>query len=192
MVNDRLPRPRARPRRHGFTLVELVVVMAMVALLLTLAVPRYFGSLDKGRRTVQAQNVAAVRDAIDKYFGDNGRYPDSLSELVQKRYLRSMPVDPVTEQSDWVIVAPSDAALGGVYDIRSAAEGQDLPPRGTGAAVAPEQAAEPAPGSAELAAPVDGGKPRVELDGKVPMFGTGGNPTTPSAGIVGSGTGVRR
>jgi len=98
---------------HGFTLVELVVVMAMIALLLTLAVPRYFGALDNGRRSVQAQNIATVRDALDKFYGDNGRYPDALAELVDRRYLRTMPIDPVTDQPDWIVIAPSDAALGG-------------------------------------------------------------------------------
>jgi general secretion pathway protein G len=119
--------------------------MAIVAMLLTLAVPRYFGSLDTGRKQVQAQNITAVRDAIDKFYGDSGRYPETLAELVDKRYLRALPVDPVTEQVDWVIVAPADATQGGVYDIRSSVEGSDAPPRGVSVPVPPKAAVAPAP-----------------------------------------------
>lgn len=117
------------PSMRGFTLIELVVVMAMIGLLLTLAVPRYFNTLDRGRIKVQQQNLASLRDAIDKFFGDQGRYPDNLDDLVQKRYLRSVPVDPVTEKADWVAVAPADPQQGGVYDVRSAAKaGNDAAP----------------------------------------------------------------
>lgn len=105
---------------RGFTLIELVVVMATIALLLTLAVPRYFHTLDNGRVTVQRQNLATIRDAIDKFYGDQARYPASLDELVQKRYLRAVPVDPLTEHADWVVIAPQDPALGEVFDVRSA------------------------------------------------------------------------
>ncbi|MDH5331637.1 MAG: type II secretion system GspH family protein, partial [Aquincola sp.] len=77
--------------RRGFTLIEMLVVMTLIALLLTLAVPRYFSTIDNGRLNVQQQNVASLRDAIDKYFGDQGKYPDSLDDLVAKRYLRQVP-----------------------------------------------------------------------------------------------------
>ena len=76
--------------------------MTLIALLLTLAVPRYFSALDNGRLNVQRQNVATLRDAIDKFFGDQGKYPESLDELVTKRYLRQVPVDPLSEAPDWV------------------------------------------------------------------------------------------
>lgn len=110
-------------RRRGFTLIELVVVLAILALLLTIAVPRYLRTIDNGRVAVQQQNIAALRDAIDKFHGDQGRYPQSLDELVTARYLRSIPVDPTTERADWVVVPPADASAEatGVYDVRSAA-----------------------------------------------------------------------
>ena len=111
---------RARPA--GFTLIELVVVMTVIALLLTLALPRYFHSLDKGRAAVQRQNIATVRDAIDKFYGDLGRYPEALDELVARRYLREVPVDPVTEQRNWTVVAPQAPEKGLVYDIHPALE----------------------------------------------------------------------
>jgi general secretion pathway protein G len=110
--------------KHGFTLIELMVVMAIIALLLALATPRYFNHLERSRETVLKQDLAVMRDAIDKYHGDRGRYPDSLEELVSARYLRMLPVDPVTERPDtWQVVAPSGGEAGAVYDIRSGAPG---------------------------------------------------------------------
>jgi general secretion pathway protein G len=105
--------------RRGFTLIELVIVMATIALLLTLAIPRYFNTIDNGKASVQRQNMATIRDAIDKFHGDQGRFPDTLDELVREKYLRAVPVDPFTTAPDWVIVAPEDPTLGGVYDVRS-------------------------------------------------------------------------
>lgn len=107
--------------RRGFTLIEMLVVMTLIALLLTLAVPRYFGSIDSGRLIVQRQNASTIRDAIDKFFADLGRYPDTLDELVAKRYLRQIPVDPINEAAPWVIVAPADPTQGNVYDVQPAA-----------------------------------------------------------------------
>lgn len=110
--------------KRGFTLVELMVVMAIIALLLALAMPRYFNHLEKSRETILKQDLAVMRDAVDKYHGDRGRYPDSLEELVSARYLRTLPVDPITERPDtWQVVAPSGGEAGAVYDIKSGAPG---------------------------------------------------------------------
>lgn len=112
-------------KMRGFTLVELMVVMAIVALLLSLALPRYFNHLESARETILRQDLAVMRDAIDKYHGDRGHYPDSLEALVSARYLRSLPVDPITERADtWQIVAPPGDAVGAVYDVRSGAPGK--------------------------------------------------------------------
>lgn len=108
-------------RGRGFTLIEMLVVMTLIALLLTLAVPRYFSALEQGRLNVQRQNIATLRDAIDKFNADQGRYPETLEELVTRKYLRQVPLDPVTEAADWVVIAPADAALGNVYDVQPAA-----------------------------------------------------------------------
>jgi general secretion pathway protein G len=99
----------------------MLVVMVMISLLLTLAVPRYFGSLDNGRLRVQQQNIATLRDAIDKFHADQGRYPEDLDEIVSKKYLRQIPIDPVTESTAWVLVAPTDDSAGNVYDVQAAA-----------------------------------------------------------------------
>lgn len=110
----------------GFTLIELLVVLGIVALMLTLAVPRYFPSIDKSKEVVLADNLRNLRGLIDQYYGDTGRYPDSLDQLVEKKYLRALPRDPVTDSdSTWVIVPPEDGLKGNVYDIRSGAPGND-------------------------------------------------------------------
>ncbi|WP_073217856.1 type II secretion system protein [Massilia sp. CF038] len=112
--------------RRGFTLIELLVVLAIVALLLTLAVPRYFPSIDSAKETILHENLRNTRDVIDQYYSDRGRYPDSLQQLVDKRYLRALPVDPITESTDtWVLIAPEDASKGSVAGIKSGAPGND-------------------------------------------------------------------
>lgn len=109
----------------GFTLIELLVVMAIVGLLLSIAAPRYYGSLERSRENVLRQNLALTREALDKYYGDNGEYPDSLDVLVSKKYLRRPPLDPITRRSDsWITVAPDDPEKSGVADIRSGAPGK--------------------------------------------------------------------
>ena len=116
---------RVRASARGFTLIELMVVMVLIALLLTIAVPRYFSTIDTGKAAVQRQNISAIRDAIDKYYGDLAKYPETLQDLVDKKYLRSVPVDPITGKTDWAVVAPTDPNLTGVYDIRSSAKPAD-------------------------------------------------------------------
>jgi general secretion pathway protein G len=108
----------------GFTLIELLAVMAIIALLLTIAVPKYFGSIDRSRDTILRQDLVVMREALDKYYGDQGQYPDALDDLTTKKYLRSIPKDPITESdSTWVIVPPSNGAKGAVYDVKSGATG---------------------------------------------------------------------
>jgi general secretion pathway protein G len=113
-------------RRAGFTLIELLVVLAIVALMLTLAVPRYFPSIDKAKETILADNLRNTRDVIDQFYADRGRYPDSLDQLVEKKYLRSLPIDPITESSaTWVLIPPEDATKGALSNIKSGAPGND-------------------------------------------------------------------
>jgi general secretion pathway protein G len=115
---------RIRTKLAGFTLIELLVVMVIVSLLLSIAVPRYFGGLEKSKETVLRQTLAVTRDALDKFYGDNGKYPDTLDMLVDKRYLRSLPLDPMTESNaTWTLVPPDDPSKGVVYDVHSGADG---------------------------------------------------------------------
>jgi len=114
-------------RQRGFTLIELIVVMAIVALLASIAAPRYFNSLQKSRETALRTSLNVMRDAIDQYAADKGRYPDSLQQLTEARYLREIPEDPLLGRRDgWVELGPPpDAQLKGqLYDLRSGAAGR--------------------------------------------------------------------
>lgn len=123
---------KQRSTGRGFTLIELLVVMAIVALLLTLAAPRYFQSVQRSREAVLKEDLHLMRDAIDKHYADIGKYPMALDDLVTKKYLRRVPVDPITESATtWVIVEPPNSkpeagGQQGVYDVRSGAEGKSL------------------------------------------------------------------
>jgi general secretion pathway protein G len=110
---------------RGFTLVELLVVIAIVGTLLTIAVPRYFASVERSKEAVLKENLAVMRDAVQKYYADKGKYPDRLEDLAAARYLRRIPMDPMTgSHSSWVTVAPKEPEKGGVYDVHSGASGK--------------------------------------------------------------------
>jgi general secretion pathway protein G len=111
-------------RRRGFTLIELLVVMAILGTLLSIAVPRYYDSLKRAEEATLKQNLSLMREALDKHYADTGRYPNTLEELVSRRYLRRIPPDPITGTADtWTTVPPSDPESGRVYDVRSGAPG---------------------------------------------------------------------
>lgn len=112
---------------RGFTLVEMLVVLAVLGVLLGIAAPRYVEHVDRAREAVLRQNLTTMRDAIDKFNADRGRLPQELEELVRERYLKSVPVDPLTESNTtWLIVTPSGAGAGQVGDVHSGAEGVAL------------------------------------------------------------------
>jgi general secretion pathway protein G len=116
----------SRPRRAagGFTLIELLVVMSIIATLLMIAVPRYFRSLEKSKEAVLREDLSVMRDAIDKYYADVAQYPETLTVLVEHRYLRGIPVDPQTKSNEtWVTVANDDPDAPGVRDVHSGATG---------------------------------------------------------------------
>lgn len=107
----------------GFTLIELLVVLSIIATLLLIAVPRYFHSVERSKEAVLRQDLSVMRDAIDKHYADLARYPDTLAELVDRHYIRSVPVDPETKSNDtWVLVQSEDEATPGVRDVRSGSE----------------------------------------------------------------------
>ena len=112
----------------GFTLIELIVVMAIVALLASLAAPRYFDSVERARERVLMQNLNVLRDAIDKFYADTGAYPASLGDLSTRRYVRRVPEDPLTgSDATWVVVGPPTASgVSGVYDVHSGSPGVSL------------------------------------------------------------------
>ena len=109
---------------RGFTLIELMVVMTLIALLISIAVPRYFHSVDRAKEATLKQSLSVMRVAIDKFYGDNDRYPVSIKELVTKKYIRAVPVDPITDSAEtWVMQSPNLDTTGAVFDIKSGAPG---------------------------------------------------------------------
>ena len=115
---------RKEIREGGFTLVELMVVLAVIALLVSIVAPRAIGGGARAEEAVLRQDLAIMRDALDKHYSDAGRYPGALQELVAKRYLRSIPNDPITRSNaTWIVVAPADPEKGAVHDVHSGAPG---------------------------------------------------------------------
>lgn len=118
--------------RRGFTLIELMVVMAVIALLVTIVAPRYLTQTDRAREAVLRNNLKETRDAIDRFYTDHGRYPQTLKELVDARYVKMLPVDPITGRNDRWTLAGSPGGAGaasqasGIYDLHSSAAGNGL------------------------------------------------------------------
>jgi general secretion pathway protein G len=116
---------RVGPCSRGFTLLELLVVMAIIGTLLTIAVPRYFRSLEHSKFVILKQDVTTLRESIDRFYGDTGKYPESLDILVARQYLRAIPVDPITKSAGtWIVVRAEDPDDTGVKDVHSGAEGE--------------------------------------------------------------------
>ena len=113
-------------KKLGFTLVELMVVLTVIALLLSVVVPDYVGRMKRAVEAVLQETLTVMRDALDKHYADAGKYPSNLEDLVSKRYLRSIPKDPFTQSTaSWVPVPPADPKKGGVFDVHSAAKGYE-------------------------------------------------------------------
>lgn len=112
--------------KRGFTMIELLVVLAVVAMLLSLVVPRYMRQADKAREAVLKENLSGLRVALDQYYGDKGQYPEQLDQLVQAHYLRKLPLDPITGQSSWQPVMMDQEGHKAVYDVKSSAPGNGM------------------------------------------------------------------
>ncbi|HXV77113.1 MAG TPA: type II secretion system protein [Candidatus Polarisedimenticolaceae bacterium] len=127
-------RNRAVTRRPspGFTLIELLVVVAIIGILATVAVGQYQRNIVKAKEAVLRENLFTMRTQINNYFADKGRYPMDLQELVDDRYLREVPFDPITRSNDsWIVeyVELTDEDIStepGIEDVRSGAEGTSL------------------------------------------------------------------
>jgi general secretion pathway protein G len=115
---------------RGFTLIELLVVLAIVALMMTIAAPRSIDQVERSREVALKATLREMRHALDQFEADTGRPPGSLDELVTRRYLREIPVDPLTDRRDsWIALNAEERAdaagppAEGVADVRSGAEG---------------------------------------------------------------------
>lgn len=122
---------RSGRRTAGFTLIELMIVMAVIAVLVSVAVPMYQKSVIRARETVLRQNLFTLRTVIDEYTYDKAKAPQSLEDLVREGYLRQVPVDPMTGQADWEVVM-EDAVTSvnqtepGIFDVRSRSTARSL------------------------------------------------------------------
>jgi general secretion pathway protein G len=105
---------------RGFTLIELLIVMAIIGTLLSIAVPKYFHSLEHAREAVLKQDLSILREAIDKYYADRNEYPETLQVLAEKHYIRAVPIDPFTNSADtWALVPSEEPDQAGVRDLHS-------------------------------------------------------------------------
>jgi general secretion pathway protein G len=124
--------PAHRRSQGGFTLIELLVVIALISILAAMAVVQYRNSVLRSQEAVLKTDLFRMRDAIDQYFADKGKYPASLDALVSEGYMRRIPEDPITKSADSWQTVPAEPDPGnpssepGVYDVKSGATGTSL------------------------------------------------------------------
>lgn len=113
----------SRRRQHGFTMIELMVALAVIALLLTLVAPRFLNQETRAREEALRYNLHMLRKTLDDFHADKGHYPDKLDDLISNKYLRAIPPDPITgSNANWQLVA-AEGNNAGIYDIKSTADG---------------------------------------------------------------------
>lgn len=133
------PTPRARRRRRAFTLLELIIVITIIGILTAIAVPNYLQAPIRAKEAVLKTNLRTLREVIDQHHADKGGYPSSLDELVEKGYLRKVPEDPFTGDTEWTLeyeevsdedIPPETEETGeggaGIVDVHSASTGTAL------------------------------------------------------------------
>jgi general secretion pathway protein G len=116
----------------GFTLVELLIVISLISILAAMGLVQYRNSVQSSKEAVLRTDLFRMRDAIDQYFADKGKYPSSLDSLVSESYLRKLPEDPITKSAETWTTVPAEpdpnnpSAEPGVYDVKSGAQGTGL------------------------------------------------------------------
>lgn len=123
---------RARERHDGFTLVELLIVIALISILAAMGVVQYRNSVQSTKEAVLKTDLFRMRDAIDQYYADKNKYPSSLDTLVSDGYMRKIPEDPITQSADTWQTVPAEpdptnpSAEPGIYDVKSGAPGTSI------------------------------------------------------------------
>lgn len=115
----------ARRGGGGFTLIEILIVVTIIGILVTLAQPSFHRAVTAAREAALKENLFIFRDVIDQFYADHTKYPESLSELVDKGYIRRIPKDPITDSADTWLLVPATDDQGqpvGIYDVRSGSD----------------------------------------------------------------------
>ena len=116
--------------QEGFSLLELMIAMFIMIILLSIALPTYNRSVQHARETVLSENLWQMRRAIDQYRADKGRLPASVEDLVTNEYLREMPIDPISQKTEWDEIMGDDQMSPdteqGLVNVKSASEGKDM------------------------------------------------------------------
>lgn len=126
-----MARPIPSGKRRGFTVIELLIVMAIIGILVSMAVPIYQKSVIRAKESVLKQNLFTLRSVIDNYTYDKSRAPQSLQDLVTEGYLRQVPVDPMTSEADWVVIMEDSVTSvnqmePGIFDVHSKSDKKSL------------------------------------------------------------------
>ncbi len=119
---------KMRRRERGFSLLELMIAMFIVIILLSVAIPTYQRSVQHARETVLKENLWQIRRAIDQFTADKGKAPKSIDELVEAKYLREKPLDPITDNREWNEIQTDNSvseAMQGLENVKSTAVGED-------------------------------------------------------------------
>jgi general secretion pathway protein G len=120
---------RKMQNSRGFSLLELMIAMFILIILLSVALPTYQYTVQQAKETVLRENIRRIEDAIDQYAADKGKLPQSIDELIEAKYLREKPVDPITEKAEWDEVQGEDAFSTeggqGLIEVKSLADGED-------------------------------------------------------------------